>query len=84
MAQCPAFVPKDLALAAIFHEVHEIGAWCLIALASLHATAALVHHFILRDDVLEAMAPVFRHRGLDSRGGRNTRRAQRDAHEGWL
>jgi cytochrome b561 len=54
---------KDLALAAIFHQAHEIGAWCVIALAGLHATAALIHHFILRDDVLEAMAPVFRRRG---------------------
>jgi cytochrome b561 len=27
------------------------------------AAAALVHHFILRDDVFEAMAPVFRRRG---------------------
>ena len=59
----PPIVRRDLALAGAFHEVHEIGAWCLVALAGLHATAALVHHFILRDDVLEAMAPVFRRRG---------------------
>jgi cytochrome b561 len=59
----PPLVPKDLVLAGIFHEIHEIGAWCMIALVGLHATAALVHHFILRDDVLEAMAPVFRRRG---------------------
>jgi len=59
----PPLLTKDLALAAIFHEAHEIGAWCVIALAGLHATAALIHHFILRDDVLEAMAPVFRRRG---------------------
>ena len=56
----PQLVPKDLALAAIFHEAHEIGAWCMIVLVGLHATAALVHHFVLRDDVLETMAPVFR------------------------
>jgi cytochrome b561 len=59
----PAFVPKDLALAGTFHVAHEIGAWCVIGLVTLHATAALVHHFILRDDVLEAMAPVFKNRG---------------------
>jgi cytochrome b561 len=58
----PAFVPRDLTLVGIFHAAHEIGAWCMIGLVGLHATAALVHHFILRDDVLEAMAPVFRHR----------------------
>jgi cytochrome b561 len=59
----PPFVSKDLALVGTFHLAHEIGAWCVIGLVALHATAALVHHFILRDDVLEAMAPVFRHRG---------------------
>ena len=58
----PPLVPKDLALAGIFREAHEIGAWCMIVLVGLHATAALVHHFVLRDDVLETMAPVFRHR----------------------
>jgi len=56
----PPLVARDLGLVAIFREVHEIGAWCLLALAGLHAAAALVHHFILRDDVLEAMAPAFR------------------------
>lgn len=59
----PPLVPKDLALVGILHAAHEIGAWCMIGIVGLHATAALVHHFILRDDVLEAMAPVFRHRG---------------------
>jgi hypothetical protein len=28
--------------------------------AKLHATAALFHHFVLRDEMLEAMAPMFR------------------------
>jgi cytochrome b561 len=59
----PQLVARDVALVRIFHVAHEIGAWCLFALAGLHAAAALVHHFILRDDVLEAMAPVFRRRG---------------------
>jgi superoxide oxidase len=59
----PPLVARDLGLVGIFRAVHEIGAWCLFALAGLHAAAALVHHFILRDDVLEAMAPAFRRRG---------------------
>ena len=58
----PPLVARDVALVGIFRAAHEIGAWCLFALAGLHATAALVHHFILRDDVLEAMAPPFRRR----------------------
>jgi superoxide oxidase len=59
----PPLVARDLGLVGIFRAAHEIGAWCLFALAGLHAAAALVHHFILRDDVLEAMAPAFRRRG---------------------
>jgi cytochrome b561 len=56
----PPLVARDVGLVGIFRTAHEIGAWCLFALAGLHAAAALVHHFILRDDVLEAMAPAFR------------------------
>jgi cytochrome b561 len=59
----PQLVARDVALVGIFRAAHEIGAWCLFALVGLHAAAALVHHFILRDDVLEAMAPAFRRRG---------------------
>src|SRR5579864_7045445 len=49
----PPLIARDVTLVRIFHAAHEIGAWCLFALAGLHAAAALVHHFILRDDVLE-------------------------------
>jgi superoxide oxidase len=59
----PPLVARDVALVGIFRAAHEIGASCLFALVGLHAAAALVHHFILRDDVLEAMAPAFRRRG---------------------
>ena len=36
-------------------EVHELLAWTLIVLASLHALAALKHHFIDKDDILKRM-----------------------------
>ncbi|GLS19963.1 cytochrome b561 [Labrys miyagiensis] len=42
---------------AVFKTVHAYGAWALIALVSLHAAAALRHHFILGDDVLLRMLP---------------------------
>jgi len=60
----PQLAARDLPLVGIFHAVHKMGAWCLFGLVGLHAAAGLVHHFILRDDVLEAMAPVFRRRTL--------------------
>ena len=60
-------VPRDEMLRAAFHLSHEIGAWALAALVVAHAAAALFHHFVLRDDVLECMAPAIRRR--ERRGG---------------
>jgi len=39
----------------LFEELHELAAYLLIALAGVHATAALYHHFVLRDTVLLRM-----------------------------
>ena len=62
--------------ARLFHGAHELGARCLIGLVSLHAAAALFHHFVRRDDVLEAMAPVLRRRvRRNSTDGENRRSA---------
>ena len=41
----------------IRHEVHALGAWALLGLVALHASAALFHHFALRDGVLRAILP---------------------------
>ena len=60
----PAVVPAHLGYAQLLQGVHELGAWCLEAMVSLHAAAALFHHFVRRDDVLEAMAPVLRRRPM--------------------
>jgi superoxide oxidase len=56
----PPILSRNLDLAVLFHAIHSLGAWCLIGLVSLHASAALFHHFIRRDDVLETMAPILR------------------------
>jgi superoxide oxidase len=56
----PPVVPKHFGYVVLFYAVHKLGAWCLIGLVSLHACAALFHHFIRRDDVLETMAPILR------------------------
>jgi superoxide oxidase len=56
--QFPPLIPRDQMLRAAFHFSHELGAWALGALAVGHAAAALFHHFVLRDDVLECMSPV--------------------------
>ncbi|MCS0497267.1 cytochrome b/b6 domain-containing protein [Ancylobacter sp. MQZ15Z-1] len=36
-------------------EMHNAVAWTLIGVAGLHAAAALLHHHLLRDDVLRRM-----------------------------
>ena len=56
--QFPALMPRDLTLQAAFHFSHELGAWAFACLVVSHAAAALFHHFVLRDDVLEFMAPA--------------------------
>lgn len=56
----PSIVAKHFGYVVLFYAVHKLGAWCLIGLVSLHASAALFHHFIRRDDVLETMAPILR------------------------
>jgi len=53
-------MPRDEMLQTTFHLAHELGAWALAVLTVSHAAAALFHHFVLRDDVLECMAPVIR------------------------
>lgn len=46
---------RDRAFAGSVHEVHEWLANALIILALLHAAAALVHHWVLRDQTLRRM-----------------------------
>jgi superoxide oxidase len=53
----PAIVERDRHYASLAHSAHELGAYGLAALVSLHAIAALAHHFILRDEVLVRMLP---------------------------
>jgi cytochrome b561 len=38
-----------------FEETHNILAWSIIALAGVHASAALFHHYVLRDGLLWRM-----------------------------
>jgi cytochrome b561 len=54
----PTLVGHDRDLAERITEVHEVGAWLLLALAGLHAAAAIWHHAVLRDDTLRRMLPL--------------------------
>jgi len=54
----PDLVQPNRARYDLFHEAHEILAWTLLAIAVLHAAAALKHHFFDRDNVLRRMLPL--------------------------
>jgi cytochrome b561 len=48
---------KSEAVAGLFHEVHELGAWMMLALFVLHVAGALKHQFLDRDGTLARMLP---------------------------
>jgi cytochrome b561 len=54
--QAPAMMGRSKALTHLFHDIHEITAWVLVALTALHA-AALFHRFVVKDEVFGSMAP---------------------------
>ncbi|MDQ0349899.1 cytochrome b [Ancylobacter vacuolatus] len=53
----PSPVEVDRTAAGQVIELHELLANALVVLALLHAAAALVHHYVLKDDVLRRMLP---------------------------
>ena len=46
---------RNKPLMETFRTLHQVTAYCLLALVCIHVCAALIHHFILRDDVLARM-----------------------------
>jgi len=53
----PDFVAPDKDVKDFFREAHELLAWALIVMISLHVLAALLHHFYYRNNVLRRMLP---------------------------
>jgi len=54
----PILAAADEDFAHSVKELHETLAFVLIGLLALHIMAALVHHFIYKDDVLRRMLPA--------------------------
>ncbi len=50
---------KDRAFSENIEEMHEVLAHTLMIVAGLHAAAALIHHWVLRDQTLARMLPRF-------------------------
>jgi len=53
----PSPIATDRALGRQFEELHELAAHGLLALAALHATAAVFHQLVLHDHGLERILP---------------------------
>lgn len=56
----PDLAAPDKILKGIMHEAHWLLAYALMAIISVHAAAALWHHFYHRDNVLRRMLPFVR------------------------
>ncbi|WP_047551087.1 cytochrome b [Methylotenera sp. G11] len=56
----PALVSEDMDMAETLADWHEWAAYILLALIFMHALAALWHHYFKKDNVLRAMAPIFK------------------------
>ncbi len=53
----PSLMAPDSEVADTLSDYHVWLAWALLGLVALHAAAALWHHYVRRDAVLEAMLP---------------------------
>ena len=53
----PQLAPGNQALKQLLESLHGSFANAIIIAASIHALAAVVHHFVLRDSVMRRMAP---------------------------
>lgn len=53
----PDFVPQDKDLAALIKPWHAALAWSMALLVGLHIAAALKHHFIDKDGLINRMRP---------------------------
>jgi cytochrome b561 len=55
--QLPDLVKPNKALYEAMHTTHDVLAWTLAIVATLHLLAALKHHFVLKDATLRRMLP---------------------------
>jgi superoxide oxidase len=56
--ELPALLDADKALAGTIKDLHETGGKIGYGLIAAHAAAALVHHYLLRDNTLHRMLPT--------------------------
>ena len=57
LGELPPVIGPGKVLAKQAMAAHELIAYLIVTLVALHATAALFHHFVRRDNVLRAILP---------------------------
>lgn len=55
--ELPALIGKSKDMAGLLKEIHEVGGTAGYYLIGLHASAALFHHYFVRDNTLQRMLP---------------------------
>lgn len=62
--------PVDLSrsLSKPMEAIHEVTAHLMIVIAGLHAVAAIIHHYVMRDDTLTRMLPKLSLKGQSVQG----------------
>jgi cytochrome b561 len=58
----PDLVAKNKHLAEQLKEVHEALNWVMLGVVILHIAAALKHHMVDRDEILQRMLPFLKKR----------------------
>ena len=53
----PDLIAPNKEIAQEIKELHELAAWVLMAIVSLHVIAALLHHVVHKDNILRRMLP---------------------------
>lgn len=57
IGEIPSPWVRDRAFSHTVKQIHEIAAHALVIVASFHAAAALIHHFVFHDETLIRMLP---------------------------
>jgi cytochrome b561 len=57
LVELPPIIEKNEALSTPLFAIHRWVGWLLIILVLMHVSAALYHHFIRGDKVLQRMLP---------------------------
>lgn len=51
----PMLFAKNEDIGTVFYQTHVLSSYFIIALVAVHASAALFHHFVRKDNVLQRM-----------------------------